>query len=315
MVEPERTTEDRHAEPYEQKPAEPLPPVTPWSKILVAFAGPLMNLIFAFVLATIIYFCGLPILVNPPFIGRVDPESAEGKLGIREGDRVALFMPLIPECAVAMLACARLGAIFTPIYSGFGASSVATRLVDSGARLLVTVDSASRRGRPVPLKAIADEAATESPSVERMLVVRRLGEAAEHDQPFAVRENLFDDRDHHVMRVFQCRADNDVAQIENLLLNIKCRQSVKLFADRIRTTDFFDFILTAQTFADHAWCSKHTGTGLPEGAHQCAVIKFADDFRMQFLLFQPLQQATAQGSIFTGQQHRRSFQQLRKAGL
>ena len=71
-----------------QDKSEPLPPVSPWSKILVAFAGPLMNLIFAFVLATIIYFCGLPILVNPPFIGRVDPESAEGKLGIREGDRI-----------------------------------------------------------------------------------------------------------------------------------------------------------------------------------------------------------------------------------
>lgn len=71
-----------------QDKSEPLPPVSPLSKILVAFAGPLMNLIFAFVLATIIYFFGLPILVNPPFIGRVDPESAEGKLGIREGDRI-----------------------------------------------------------------------------------------------------------------------------------------------------------------------------------------------------------------------------------
>jgi regulator of sigma E protease len=67
---------------------EPLPPVSPWSKMLVAFAGPLMNVAFGFVLATIIYFVGLPVLVNPPVIGRVDPDSPEGRLGIREGDRI-----------------------------------------------------------------------------------------------------------------------------------------------------------------------------------------------------------------------------------
>lgn len=72
----------------DQSKSEPLPPVTPLSKILVAFAGPFMNIVFAFVLATMIYFFGLPILVNPPIIGRVDPESAEAKLGIREGDRI-----------------------------------------------------------------------------------------------------------------------------------------------------------------------------------------------------------------------------------
>lgn len=68
--------------------SEPLPPVTPWSKILVAFAGPFMNVVFAFVIATVIYFVGLPILVNPSIIGYVDPNSAEAKLGIREGDRI-----------------------------------------------------------------------------------------------------------------------------------------------------------------------------------------------------------------------------------
>ena len=100
--------------------------------------------------------------------------------GVRRGDRVALFMPLVPECAIAMLACARLGAIFTPIFSGFAAPSVASRLIDSGARLLITVDAASRRGRAVPLKAIADEAIVAAPCVERVFVVQRLGEAAGH---------------------------------------------------------------------------------------------------------------------------------------
>ncbi len=71
----------------EQK-GEPLPPVTPWSKILVAFAGPLMNLVFAFGLATLIYFTGLPIKVNPSVIGHVPPDSEEAKLGIQTGDRI-----------------------------------------------------------------------------------------------------------------------------------------------------------------------------------------------------------------------------------
>lgn len=67
---------------------EPLPPASPLSKILVAFAGPLMNVVFAFVLATVIYFVGLPMLVNPSVVGYVNPDSAEGKLGIREGDKI-----------------------------------------------------------------------------------------------------------------------------------------------------------------------------------------------------------------------------------
>ncbi|MBK9138392.1 MAG: RIP metalloprotease RseP [Verrucomicrobia bacterium] len=68
-----------------------LPPAPPASKILVAVAGPLMNLVFAFLVATVIYFVGLPVLVNPSVIGKVDPESPEGKMGIREGDRIVEF--------------------------------------------------------------------------------------------------------------------------------------------------------------------------------------------------------------------------------
>ena len=70
--------------------AEPLPPADPLSKILVAFAGPFMNMVFAFVIASILYFVGLPVLIDPSVIGYVDPESAEGKLGIREGDRIVM---------------------------------------------------------------------------------------------------------------------------------------------------------------------------------------------------------------------------------
>lgn len=70
------------------KSGQPLPPISPWSKILVAFAGPFMNIVFAFVIATVIYFVGLPVAVNPPIIGYVDPNSAEARLGIQEGDKI-----------------------------------------------------------------------------------------------------------------------------------------------------------------------------------------------------------------------------------
>jgi regulator of sigma E protease len=67
---------------------EKVPAASPWAKILVAVAGPFMNVVFAFVIATLIYFVGLPVLVNPSVIGEVDPDSPEGKLGIRDGDRI-----------------------------------------------------------------------------------------------------------------------------------------------------------------------------------------------------------------------------------
>lgn len=72
----------------ESQSQEPLPPVSPWSKILVAISGPVMNVLFAFAIAALIYFVGLPVLVNPPIIGGVEPDSAAAKLGIRPGDRI-----------------------------------------------------------------------------------------------------------------------------------------------------------------------------------------------------------------------------------
>ena len=96
------------------------------------------------------------------------------ELGVGRGDRVGLFLPMLPETAVAFLATARIGAIAIPIFSGYGAEATATRLADAGARLLVTADGFLRRGRVVPMKPVADEALERAPSVEKVLVVRRV---------------------------------------------------------------------------------------------------------------------------------------------
>lgn len=94
-------------------------------------------------------------------------------LGIKKGDRIALYLPMIPELPIAILACARIGATHTVIFSGFSAQALADRVIDTGAKVLVTADAGFRRGRPVALKRIADEALEIAPSVEKMLVVRR----------------------------------------------------------------------------------------------------------------------------------------------
>jgi acetyl-CoA synthetase len=94
-------------------------------------------------------------------------------LGVGKGDRVAIYLGMVPELPVAMLACARIGAAHSVVFGGFTADSLRDRINDAEARVLVTGDGAWRRGGVVPLKAIADDALTETPSIERCLVVRR----------------------------------------------------------------------------------------------------------------------------------------------
>ena len=94
-------------------------------------------------------------------------------LGIGRGDRVALYLPLIPELAIAMLACARIGAVHSVIFGGFSAESLRDRINDAQARLLITADGGYRRGQVVPLKRMADEALAGTPSIEKVIVVRR----------------------------------------------------------------------------------------------------------------------------------------------
>ena len=93
--------------------------------------------------------------------------------GVRKGDRVAIYMPLIPEAAVAMLACARIGATHSVVFGGFSAHALADRVNDAQAKVIVTADGGWRRGTVLPLKPAVDECADDCPSLESVIVVRR----------------------------------------------------------------------------------------------------------------------------------------------
>ncbi len=95
--------------------------------------------------------------------------------GIKKGDRVNLYLPMIPELAIAMLACTRIGAIHSIVFGGFSAESLKDRIIDAGAKLLVTSDGSYRRGKAVPLKTGADAIVGSCPTIEKVIVVKRTG--------------------------------------------------------------------------------------------------------------------------------------------
>ncbi len=97
------------------------------------------------------------------------------QLGVNAGDRVAIYLPMIVENVIAMLAAARIGAIFTPCFSGYGAEAVATRIQNCEAKVLITADGFLRRGKVIAMKEEADRAADLSPTIEKVVVVKRLG--------------------------------------------------------------------------------------------------------------------------------------------
>ncbi|UPG94534.1 acetate--CoA ligase [Luteibacter aegosomatissinici] len=106
-------------------------------------------------------------------------------LGVVKGDRVVIYLPMIPEAAVAMLACARIGAIHSVVFGGFSPDSLASRIADSKAKLIVTADEGCRGGKKIPLKANVDESLTRpnTNSVETVIVVRRTGGAVHFQSP------------------------------------------------------------------------------------------------------------------------------------
>ncbi|TLP66274.1 acetate--CoA ligase [Microbispora triticiradicis] len=102
--------------------------------------------------------------------------NALEELGVRKGDRVAVYMPMIPELPIALLACARIGAIHSVVFGGFSASALKSRIDDADAKIVITADGGYRRGAPSALKPTVDEAVADCPGVEHVLVVRRTGQ-------------------------------------------------------------------------------------------------------------------------------------------
>jgi len=95
------------------------------------------------------------------------------KLGVVKGDRVCIYMPVIPEQVIAMLACARIGAVHSVVFGGYGAAELNQRIVGAGAKIVITADMAVRRGKSIPLKHVIEEAIINAPSVEHLIILRR----------------------------------------------------------------------------------------------------------------------------------------------
>ncbi len=133
-------------------------------------------------------------------------------LGVRRHDRVVIYLPLIPELAVAMLACARIGAVHSVVFGGFSAESLRDRINDQHARVLVTADGGYRRGNVVALKRVADEAIAHTPSIEKVVVVQR------RTSPF--QEEFREGRDywyHDLMRKASLECDPEPMDAEDML--------------------------------------------------------------------------------------------------
>ncbi|HSR15672.1 MAG TPA: acetate--CoA ligase, partial [Gemmatimonadales bacterium] len=118
--------------------------------------------------------------------------NALRSLGVAKGDRVAIYLPMIPEAAIAMLACARIGAVHSVVFGGFSAEALRDRINDAEARVLITADGGYRRGQILPLKRFADEAVAQCPSIRHVVVVQRRP-GGQGDESFA---NMTEGRDH-----------------------------------------------------------------------------------------------------------------------
>jgi acetyl-CoA synthetase len=138
------------------------------------------------------------------------------KLGVKRGDRVAIYMPLIPEVAIAMLACTRIGAIHSVVFGGFSPDSLRDRINDAQCKVLITADGGYRRGAVVPLKRNCDKAIEECPSIENVIVVqRRPGSGG--DEAFAEMKEGRDHWWHRLMHAADAHCEPEPMDAEDVL--------------------------------------------------------------------------------------------------
>lgn len=179
--------------------------------------------------------------------------------GIRKGDRVCIYLPMIPELAVAVLACARIGAIHSVIFAGFSASAVASRINDSQCRMVITADGGYRGNKTIDLKGIIDEALDKCPSVEKVLVVKRTNSDI----------NMKEGRDQWIQPLLDAAIPNNVAEImdaEDPLFILYTSGSTGKPKGMLHTTAGY-MVYTAYTFKnifayeenDIYWCTADIG--------------------------------------------------------
>lgn len=138
------------------------------------------------------------------------------KLGVQKGDRVAIYLPMIPEAVIAMLACARIGAVHSVVFGGFSPESLRDRINDAGCKVLITADGGYRRGQMVPLKRNADKAVAECPTIEHVLVVMRRRSGV-GDETFADMQEGRDHWWHRLKRTVAKYCEPEIMDAEDLL--------------------------------------------------------------------------------------------------